>query len=325
MNILVTGGTGFIGSHLCETLLARNHQVTLLVKPNDDNRWIDSLPLSRIIADITDKSALPAAVKDVDYVFHLAAALSANDPQEYYRVNVDGTRNLLKACLESPRPPQRFLLVSSVAAMGPSGKHNTYSEDTPCRPISDYGKSKWQAEQELHHLNGILPWTIVRLPLVYGPRSKGGLYSLVRLVNRGIKLLVGNGQTNVAYVTDIVDGLIAAIESPNTVGQTYLLGEKHPYSMKEVTDAMARAMNKRAITIWLPLQILYLVSPFSELVGRLRHRVPLIRFRNIAYLKHRYWRVDTSKAERDLGYISRVPLQEGLARTARWYTDQHLL
>jgi len=172
--MLVTGGTGFIGSHLCEALIERGHHVTLLARPDDDTRWVDALPLARAIGDVTDKGSLAAAVRDADCVFHLAAVLGAPDPQTYYRINGDGTRNLVQACLQSPRPPRRFLLVSSIAAMGPSGKHRTYSEETPCRPLSDYGKSKWQAEQELHRLDGRLSWTIVRLPLVYGPRSKGG-------------------------------------------------------------------------------------------------------------------------------------------------------
>jgi len=325
LKTLVTGGTGFIGSHLCEALIERGHHVTLLVRPDDDTSLVDALPLTRAIGDVTDKGSLAEAVRDVDCVFHLAAVLGSPDPETYYRVNGDGTRDLAQACLESHRPPRRFLLASSIAAMGPSGKHKTYNEETPCRPLSDYGKSKWQAEQELHRLDGRLPWTIVRLPLVYGPRSKGGLFPLMRVVKKGIKLRMGDGQTNVAYVGDIVDGMIAAIESTNTIGQTYLIGESPPYSWKEIMDAMAKSMNRRAISIRLPFHLLYLISPISMAIGWLRRRRPFLHLRNVAYLRHRYWRVDTRKAERDFGYISRHRLADGLALTARWYSDQHLL
>lgn len=325
LKILVTGGTGFIGSHLCEALIQRGHHVTILVRPDDGPGWVDALPLSRAMGDITDKGSLAAAVSDVDWVFHLAAVLGAPDPQIYFRVNGDGTRNLANACLESPRPPKRFLLASSIAAMGPSGKHRTYDEETPCLPLSDYGKSKWQSEQELHRLDGRLPWTIVRLPLVFGPRSKGGLFPLLRMVNKGIKLRLGDGQTNVAYVADIVDGMIAAIESNKTIRQTYLLGESPPYTWKEIMDAMAKSMNRRAISIWLPLHLLYLISPISMAIGWLRRRRPLLHLRNVAYLRHRYWRVDTLKAERDFGYVTRHRLADGLTQTTRWYADQGLL
>lgn len=325
MNVLVTGASGFIGSHLCEALLARRHRVTALIRPDDNTRWIAHLPLQFVPGDITDKSTLAAAVQEADVVFHLAALLGSEDHREYYRVNVEGTRNLLQACLESPRPPRRFLFSSSIAAMGPSGKHTTFDENTPCRPVSDYGKSKWQAEQEFHTLRDRLDWTIVRLPLVYGPRSKGGLYSLVRLVQKHVKLLLGNGQTNVAYVGDVVEGMIAAVESPATVGQTYLLGESRPYSYKEIVDVISRVMRKRAVTVYLPYPILYLISPFSEIIGRLRRRVPLIRFRNVGYLRHRYWRVDTAKATRDFGYTSRHPLPLGLVRTTAWYAEERLI
>ena len=325
LKILVTGGTGFIGSHLCEALIQRGHHVTILVRPDDDTGWVDALPLGRAMGDITDKGSLVAAVNDVDCVFHLAAILGAPDPQIYYRVNGDGTRNLAQACLESPRPPKRFLLASSIAAMGPSGKHRTYNEEAPCLPLSDYGKSKWQSEQELHRLDGRLPWTIVRLPLVFGPRSKGGFFPLMRVVNKGIKLRLGDGQNNVAYVADIVEGMIAAIESDHTIGQTYLLGESPPYTWKEIMDVMAKSMNRRAISIWLPFQLLYLVGAISMAIGWLRRRRPFLHLRNVAYLRHRYWRVDTLKAERDFGYITRHRLADALTLTARWYADQGLL
>jgi nucleoside-diphosphate-sugar epimerase len=97
--------------------------------------------------------------------------------------------------------------------------------------------------------------------------------------------------------------MIAATESTNTIGQSYLLGESPPYSWKEIMDAMSMVMNRRAITI----------------------RLPFIHLRNVAYLRHRYWRVDTRKAERDFSYISRHRLADGLALTARWPSDQHLL
>lgn len=325
LKILVTGATGFIGSHLCEALIERGHHVTILVRPDDDTRWVDALPVARAMGDITDKGSLAAAVSDVDWVFHLAAILGAPEPQIYFRVNGDGTRNLVQACLEGPMLPPRFLLASSIAAMGPSGKHSTYNEKTPCRPVSDYGKSKWQAEQELHQLDGRLPWTIARLPLVYGPRSQGGLFPMMRVVNKGLKLRLGDGQTNVAYVADVVDGMIAAIESNKTIGQTYLLGENPPYTWKEIMDAMAKSMNRRAISIWLPFHLLYLISPISMAIGWLRRRRPLLHLRNVAYLRHRYWRVDTRKAERDFGYITRHRLADGLTLTARWYSDQGLL
>jgi dihydroflavonol-4-reductase len=325
LKILVTGGTGFIGSHLCEALIERGHHVTILVRPDDDTRWVDALPLARAMGDITDKGSLAAAVGDVDCVFHLAAILGAPDPQLYFRVNVDGTRNLVEACLESPRPPRRFLLASSIAAMGPSGKHRTYNEEAPCHPLSDYGKSKWQSEQELHRLDGRLPWTIVRLPLVFGPRSKGGLFPLMRVVNKGIKLRMGDGQTNVAYVADIVDGMITAVESDNTIGQTYLLGESPSFTWKEIMDAMAKAMGRRAISVWLPFHLLYLAGAISMAIGWLRRRRPFLHLRNVAYLRHRYWRVDTRKAEREFGYTTRHRLAEGLTLTAGWYSDQDLL
>ena len=147
----------------------------------------------------------------------------------------------------------------------------------------------------------------------------------MRVVKKGIKLRMGDGQTNVAYVGDIVDGMIAAIESNHTIGQTYLLGESPPYSWKEIMDAMSKTMNRRAITIRLPFHLLYLISPISMAIGWLRRRRPFLHLRNVAYLRHRYWRVDTRKAERDFGYISRHRLADGLALTARWYSDQHLL
>ena len=119
--------------------------------------------------------------------------------------------------------------------------------------------------------------------------------------------------------------MIAATESTHTIGQTYWLGESPPCTWKEIMDAIVKSMNRRAISIWLPFHLLYLISPISMAIGWIRRRRPFIHLRNVAYLRHRYWRVDTRKSERDFGYLSRFRLADGLALTARWYSDQHLL
>ena len=320
MKALVTGATGFIGSHLVEALLQKNYRVSCLVLPGDEARWINPLSVEKLDGDVLDKESLRKAVAGVDYVFHLAAAVGSDDLRTYYKVNVDGTKNLIDVCSENP-DLKRFVFVSSIAAMGPSGPRRVLDEHSVCLPVSDYGKSKWQAERIFHGNGKRLAYTIVRLPLVYGPRSMGGFLTVFKLVKKGFLFMFGQGRNTVAYVDDIADGLIRAAESDRAANRTYILGEKRIYSWHEIKAAVERSLSKKAITIGLPPEMLYVLAPFAELYGLARNKVPLLRIRNIGYVKHSFWQADPARAVEDFNFQVRHPLLLGIERTARWYRE----
>jgi len=319
--VLVTGANGFIGSHLVDALLKKGcYNVVCLLLPNEVPFWIKDQDVTIIYGDITNKESIQKVVSDTDFIYHLAALLRSFEADAFYRVNYEGTKNLVELCLASKSLPKRFLYVSSFAAVGPTGKGKIFDEEASCHPVSEYGKSKLKAEQYLKSLNGKLPYTTVRLPVVYGPGSFGGLYPFFKFTNKRIQFSFGKGETCVGFVTDIVEGMIQASESSNTVGKTYFLGENRIYTSQEIYNIVAKGVGKKVIKIRIPYWFLYIISFIFELYGRITQTKPVLKRDDLSsYLKYRYWRFDISQAEKEFGYRTKFPFEKGAKITADWY------
>jgi len=325
MKALVTGASGFIGSHLVRALLEKKYEVSCLVMEKEDLKWIEGLDIKLIYGDVTDKKSLYGATEGSEYIYHLAGVLSSKNPADYYNVNYSGTRNLVEACLESPAGLRRFIFSSSVAASGPSGKGRILTEDDKCNPVTDYGRSKMMAEEYLRSVGDRLPFTIVRLAMIYGPRNIGGFYSLFQVMKKGLNPSIGGGETNVCFVGDVANGMMLASEKETARGKTYFLGEERIYSWDEISKSIAAAVGKHPLTIRIPFFLLYLAAPVFELYAKIAGTDPVINRRRLSDMKHRFWRCDMGRMSKDLGFEIRFPLAEGIRLTARWYEEQGLL
>ena len=319
-NILVTGAAGFIGSHLVRELLRWGNRVTCLVRPGEGIAAIAGLDCRFLYGDLLDPTALDEAVAGAEYVFHLAAVMGGAAPEMLFRVNSEGTKNLVAACCRQDVRPKHFLFASSVTVMGPSAKDHDLDEGAPCRPVSDYGKSKLAAEEFLASAENTLPYTIIRLPVVYGPGSEGGLYIFFKLLSRGLQVNVGTLEATVCFVWDVVQGMIAAAANPRTRGEVYILGEAQAYNLNQIYRTISQILNKRPITLRLPYFVLHALSFIMRIVSRLTRSIPVLTGEELTlYLKKRYWRYDTSKARRDFGFQSRYPFAQGAKITIDWY------
>ncbi|MDD8012977.1 MAG: NAD-dependent epimerase/dehydratase family protein [Acidobacteriota bacterium] len=318
--ILVTGAAGFIGSHLVRELRRRCDRVVCLVRPGENIASIADLGCRIHCGDLLDKSTLAGAVAGVDTIFHLAAVMGGVAPETLFRVNHQGTKNLIEVCREQGVVPQRFLFASSVTVMGPSGKDHLLNEDAPCRPLSVYGKSKLAAEEYLASAENTLPYTIIRLPVVYGPGSDGGMYIFFKLMSKGLQVNVGTLEATVCFVWDVVQGMIAAVGNPRTRGETYILGEEKTYQLRQIYQTIAAILGKRFITLPLPYFVLHVLSFFVEIHSKLTKSIPVMTREELTmYLKNHYWKYDTRKAKRDFGFQSRYPFAEGAGITIDWY------
>ena len=319
-NILVTGAAGFIGGHLVPELLRRGNRVVCLVRPGEDTSRIQGFDCRIVHGDLSEKHSLFKALAGADYIFHLAALLGGGNPEAFLRVNYEGTKNLIDVCREQGVMPERFLFVSSTAAMGPSEKRGFLNENSPCRPVNNYGKSKLLAEEYLASLKNDLPYTIVRLPLVYGPGSEGGMYIFFKLVSKRIQLNLGNLESTVCFVWDAVQGMIDAAENAKARGETYILGEKKIYHLKQVYQSISSILGKRPVQLPMPYLLLLFITFLFEIHSKLTKSIPIMTCQELSqYFKYRYWRFDTSKAVRDLGFQSCYPLEKGVRITIDWY------
>ncbi len=319
---LVTGAAGFVGSHLCETLIKDGCEVVGLIGPTCDTQWIENLDMTLIRGDLMDKKSLFKAVRGVNQVYHLAGMLGSSKSYLIFGTNYEGTKNLIDVCLNNGAKLNRFLFVSSHAVMGPTPKDKLYNEDMECQPVSDYGKSKLLAEQYLQSTNGQLPHTIVRLPIVYGPRSFKGFFSVYKLLKKRLHFNFGKGECNIGFVQDMVDGMIDASQSQNTLGKAYFLGEKKTYSFNEIFGTIQKAVGKKAVKITVPYFIAYLFAASSELYARMSGGQVLLFKKDF---KHPFWRMDVSKAEEDFGFKTKIPFEEGVKITADWYKKNGFL
>ncbi len=322
-NVLVTGGTGLVGSHLVELLLQRGYRVTCLVRDPAHVRWIRGLDVRLIKGDCSLPASLASAVKDVSLVFHVAGLTKARRAREYYEVNHLGTWNVLEACARYNPGIRKFILVSSIAAAGP-GRDGTPVKDTDSpQPVSDYGKSKLLAEEEAMRYKDRFPVVILRPSAVYGPRDTD-MFEFFRWAAKGlwVELAGGDRFINPCFVKDLAAALLFAAEKQTASGSIYFVSEDRPYSWSEFREALLSSGGVKARTIRIPYWAAYLIGLLSEFGALFTAKPALTNRQKVREAAQRYWTCDLTKSENELGFRAAFPLEKGLRITWEWYREQ---
>ncbi len=324
--ILVTGGTGFIGSHLTELLLTKGYSVSCLARDTANLRWLSGLNIEVKTGDCLRPETLPDAVKGASVVIHAAGLTKARRAREYYAVNQIGTRNILEACARHNPGIKKFILISSLAAAGPSLDGNPVKDTDHPHPVSDYGRSKLLAETEALAFKNNFPVAILRPSAVFGPRDRD-MYELFRWAARGVTLeILGRERfLNFCYVGDLVNAIFLAMEKQTETGSIYCVAEDRPYSWSEFRQALLSSGKVKARTIKIPYAAAYLIGLASEVGCLFTSRPALTNRQKVREASQTYWTCDLSKTKKDLGFKAAHPLQQGLDITWRWYRDNKWL
>jgi len=322
-NVLVTGASGFIGSHLVEALLEKKMNVRCLVRKSSSLEYLAGLDVDYVYGDLTDPVSLLPAVKNMDCVFHLGGRTKISQKEDIFKANALGTEYLIHACLKYAPKLKRFVYVSSQAVMGPSYDGRALSESDPARPISRYGKSKLAAEQIVLQYREQLPATIIRPPSVYGPRDRD-FFEMFKMIHSGISATLGlrNRYISIIYVRDLIDGMILAAESSRAVGQTYFLASDTKVAYSELGQHAARAMNRPVSMFRVPLLVFGIAVLGIEVVMKILHQPVVVGREKVQEMKQRYWICDISKAEEELNYHPQYDIRRGIRETAEWYISQ---
>lgn len=322
MKVLITGATGFIGSHLAELLHAQGHELKALTRATSDIRYIRSLPIEYTSGSLSDPESLRGAVEGVDYIFHVAGVVAAKNRKAFFDGNQIATRNLLEAAARYNPGLTRFVHVSSLAAVGPAPNESApVDERTPFHPITTYGESKAAAEQEVMQRAGDLPVTITRPPAVYGPRDIG-VYSFFQTVAKGFKPLIGFGRkvVSLVHVEDLVRGIAEAGMSEQTIGQAYFISSEEFYTWERVGELAAQALGKRrALNLRVPHGVIFAAAGVSDVIGRFRTKPPIFDFEKGKDITQPFWICSVDKARHDFGYRQQVSIEAGVASTVNWY------
>ena len=320
----VSGGTGFVGSHLVEALLARGvGEVRCLVR--QDPKWLAGLPVTLVRGDLFSGEALREALVGAEAVYHVAGLTRAATQAELDRANADGTRSLLLAIRDAAPGVRDLVVTSSLEAMGPNrvapdGTPVPATEADVPRPVSMYGRSKAAMERIVRDEFADLRPVIVRPPAVYGPRE-ADIFEMIRGASRGLFPVVGDGQArrlSLVHVRDLVQGMIGAGSTP---GETYFVGSARGYAWNEIHAAVQAALGRRVLRLPVPGAVVGAAGRVSEWVGGLRGTVPPLT-RDRAEAARHAWACSVERAAERFGYAPRVGLAEGMAETVAWYRNE---
>ena len=326
MEILVTGATGFVGSHVADRLVEKGHTVRALTRKSSSLKWLEGKPMKIVTGSMLDADSLEDAVTGVDAIVHVAGVTAARDRNGFFEGNQLATRGLLDAARKFAPGLKTFVQCSSQTAVGPSLDGEPVTELTPPHPITAYGASKRAAEEECERAMKDFPVTILRLAAVYGPRDTA-IFTFFQTVNKGLKPLIGmkDKSVNLVYVGDVAQAVDLAITNASAKNQTYMIGSELQYTWREVSQLTAEILKKRGITLKLPHAVVYSVAGISEFFSMFQKKPSVLNWEKGRDMVQSSWTCSVEKAKREIGYRQEVSIEEGIRRTCDWYKEHEWL
>jgi nucleoside-diphosphate-sugar epimerase/2-polyprenyl-3-methyl-5-hydroxy-6-metoxy-1,4-benzoquinol methylase len=328
MNVLITGGTGFIGSRLALQCLERGDRVRVLGQENTDaekqnKQLIEEKGAEVVLGSVKDRLRMSELARDIETIFHLAAAQhEANvSDQLFYDVNVSGTRNILEAAIATG--VKKFVHGSTIGVYG--NLEDKIDEESPCNPDNIYGKTKLEGEKLVLSFRDRIPVVIIRISETYGPGDRR-LLKLFRAVRKKAFLKIGSGKNlhQLIYVDDLIDGMLLAAKSDRADGEIVLLVGTTPISTDEMIDAIAASLNVKLPSFHAPLLPFTIMALIMELVLRPMGIQPPLHRRRMDFFKKSF-SFSNSKASSLLGFMPQHSFKQGVAKTANWYRVNGLL
>jgi nucleoside-diphosphate-sugar epimerase len=326
MEILITGGNGFLGRNLIQKLQERGDSARVLALPTEDTTLLEERGVKVFRGDIRQPDALTAPMRGVDGVFHLAAMIGAwRSMQDYRAVNVTGTENVCRAALAAG--VHRLVHISSAMVYNMAiGRPVT--EDDPLEPLDEpYCMSKAEGDQFVQRMiaEDHLPAVIIRPGTLFGPGDRLNFGRIADRVRAGKGIIIGSGKNAVpfVYVTDMVQGLLLAMDHPHVAGHAYNIGHDQPLTQEGLFSAIAQEIGVAPPRTHVPYYPLYTAAYAAERIATISgNRIPPFVTRHGVKLYGADNRLSIARARRELGYKPQVTLREGVRLTCAWYQHQ---
>jgi UDP-glucose 4-epimerase len=318
--VLITGASGFVGYHLIEEALKNNLEVYAAVRKSSRVDHLAGFNIQYTYPDFDDLLSLKKELqeKQYDYIIHAAGVTKARSQKEYNHINAGYTNNLALAVLESGVKLKKFVLIGSLAAMGPLNSLNgLITEDTIPHPVTAYGKSKLLAEQNLKSFPS-LNYTILRPTGIYGPFDRG-IFIFFKQVAKGIEPYIGNIEQKFSfiYVADVVKAAIRALYAGNQ--KAYNLSDGNFYNRYELGAITRETLDLKTIKFHLPVNFVKFIAKVAEKYSSLNNKAPVLNVEKLNELMAVNWSCDIEPAKADLGFYPEYNLKAGVTETLKWY------
>ena len=326
MKILITGASGFIGSFIVEEAIRQGFETWAAVRGSSSKAYLQDERIHLIELNLSSEEQLMEQLRPhrFDYVVHAAGVTKCADKRDFYRINTEGTQNLVRALQRLEMPLRRFVYISSLSVFGAIREQQPYEEiretDTP-QPNTEYGRSKLEAEQWLDTQAGF-PYVVLRPTGVYGPREKD-YFLMAQSIKQHTDFAVGYRQQDITfvYVTDVVQAVFLAMEKGQT-GRKYFLSDGEVYQSTTFSDYIHEELGRPWwIRMTAPVWMLRVVTFAGEYVGRMTGKVSALNNDKYNILRQRNWRCDIQPAVSELGYHPQVKLKEGVRCSIKWYKE----
>lgn len=327
MKILVTGASGFIGSFIVEEALRRGMETWAAVRGSSKRDFLQDGRIHFIELNLSSQSQLEEQLHghQFDYVVHAAGVTKCLNDSDFFKINTEGTKNLVNALLSLQMPVKRFVYVSSLSIFGAIRETQPYKEilesDTPM-PNTNYGRSKLQAELWLDSLRASFPYVILRPTGVYGPRERD-YFMMAKSIRQHTDFAVGFRQQDITfvYVLDVVQAVFLACEKGQT-GRKYFLSDGQVYQSATFSNLIRKELgNPWWIRVTAPIWLLRVITFFGDKIGHITGKISALNNDKFHILKQRNWRCDIEPARRELGYEPQYTLTEGVPLTIKWYRE----
>jgi dihydroflavonol-4-reductase len=323
--VLITGASGFVGSHLAEVLSRQKVRVKLLVRSTSRIPFKPTARMELWYGDVTDLESVRKAMKGVKVVYHLAGILRGSNREQFENVNVQGTENVCRAMAEV-KSAKRLVCVSSLSAAGPSQLGSPITEKYPCKPVSIYGETKLKGERIAISYKNKFQVSVIRPAAVYGPRETD-IFAYFKMVRQGLVLIPGDGIQEISFVhvSDVVDSILLAGQSPKAVGQIYFVSDGKSYRWEDFARVVGQVLKRSFITIRVPMGIVRMVAELGELGAKITGKPTMVNRDKIKEGMVPAWVCSNGKIRKELGFSPRYDLEKGIRDSVKFYLSANWL
>ena len=325
--VLITGASGFVGYHLITAAVASNLEVFAAVRPGSKIQHLKEFDIKYVHLDFSDITLLEKELRDKQYhyIIHASGITKAKTKDEYNLVNATYTRNLALAAKSAIVNLEKFVFVSSLAAVGPlTDLSSVIGDDSPAHPVTNYGASKLLAEEYLADITS-LPLLIIRPTAVYGPREKD-IFILLQTINKGLEPHIGkfSQQISFVYVKDLAQIIVSSLSSTVT-NKSYNVSDGHIYNRYALANGVKKVLNKRTLKFHLPVFIVSGLAGLMEVLYKNSKNTPALNMEKMNELTAVNWACDITNVSEDLKYVPVYNLEKGLNETINWYKENKWL